>query len=154
VWFLLTLTIANGVPEELVFRGYVQNKVAALVGSRGRGLAEAVGIVVAAVLFGLPHAPLAVLLLDLGPRAVPAVVLSNLLPGLTYGIVYYLTGNLWYTSFVHGFGNATAVPFDPAAVPYFVPFAMAAGLVVGLCYRYWGRRTGRVHVRIEKRVTP
>lgn len=153
VWFLLTLTVANGIPEEIAFRGYVQNKVAALTRAHGRGPADAIGIVVAAVLFGVPHLPLAVLLLDLGPEAVPAVLLSNLLPGLTYGVVYYLTGNLWYASFVHGFGNAPVVPFDLAAVPYFVPFAAAAGLVVGVCYRYWGLRTDRVAVRIEKRVT-
>jgi len=148
-WFLLTLTVANGIPEELAFRGYVQNKVAALAAARGWGPADPLAIVVAAVLFGVPHGPLAILLFDLGPGAVPAVLLSNLVPGITYGLVYYLTGNLWYASFVHGFGNAPLIPFELAAVPYFVPFAAVMGLVVALCYRYWGLRTDRVAVRIE-----
>lgn len=149
-WFLLTLTVANGLPEELVFRGYVQNKVAGAVSGNGEATATAVGIVVAAVLFGIPHAPVALFLLDLGPEALPAIVLSNLVPGVTYGLVYWLTRNLWYTSLVHGFGNAPFVPLDPTAVPYFVPFAAVSGLLVGVGYRRWARGTDRVTVEVDR----
>lgn len=51
------LTLSNGVTEEFVFRGYVQSKCTALVSS-DRVPAPAVGILIAAVLFGVPHAPL------------------------------------------------------------------------------------------------
>lgn len=152
LWFLLTLTIANGLPEELVFRGYAQNKIAALVGDGGRIPPAAVGIVAAALLFGVPHLPLGLLVTDAGVGLVPGVLLANLVPGIAYGLVYYVTRNLWYTSFIHGFGNATLVPFDPAAVPYFVPATTIAGLLVGLGYRYWARRTDRLTVRIQRTV--
>ncbi|PSP56595.1 hypothetical protein BRC82_01575 [Halobacteriales archaeon QS_1_67_19] len=153
VWFLLTLTLSNGVTEEFVFRGYVQTKCTALM-SPDRVSAPAVGILVAAILFGVPHAPLGLILEGVSLRAIPGIILSNLLPGITYGIVYYLTRNVWYAGFVHGFGNAMVVPFDPSGVPLFVPFTAISGVLIGLGYRYWGRDTERVTIGVQKRTAP
>lgn len=152
MWFLLTLTLSNGLSEELLFRGYVQSKCTAL-GRPLPGIPPTVtGIVAAGLLFGVPHLPLGVIGYGAGPWAIPSILLNNLLPaGVVYGIIYYLTQNVWFTGFVHGFANATVVPFDPAAVPLFIPFASGSALLVAVGYRYWGRNSDRVTVMVRKR---
>lgn len=139
LWFVLTLTVSNGLTEEFVFRGYLQSKCSALASGRSWLPDSAVGIVAAAILFGVPHIPLGMLALGVPPRATPWIILGNLVPGIAYGIVYYLTQNLWYTGLVHGFGNATLVPFDQAAVPFFTPLTVAVGMCIALGYRYRAR---------------
>jgi membrane protease YdiL (CAAX protease family) len=146
VWFLLMLTLSNGLTEEFVFRGYVQSKCVALADARSGLPSTAVGIPAAALLFGVVHLPLAVILHGVSLRAVPWVLLNNLIPGVAYGLVYHLTRNLWYTGFVHGFANATALPFDPAAIPLFGSLATLVALLLALGYRRWGRTAGRVAV--------
>lgn len=80
LWFLLTLTVSNGLTEEIVFRGYFQNKCAALAAGRSRVPTDVVGIVTAALLFGIPHLPLGFILFDAGPLDVPWIILQNLIP--------------------------------------------------------------------------
>lgn len=75
-------------------------------------------------------------------------------PRILYGVLYYLTRNLWFVGMLHGFGNAPVVPFDPAAVPSFTLVTVAVGFVVGLSYRYWGRDTERVTVRANLTTVP
>lgn len=151
IWFLLTLTLSNGLTEEFVFRGYVQSKCTALASGRSWLPAAGVGIVAGAILFGIPHIPLGLIAGGASPRAIPWIIAGNVIPGIAYGITYYLTQNLWYTGFVHGFGNATLVPFDVAAVPFFTPFATGSAVVIALGYRYWAIRTQAHTVRIHKR---
>jgi membrane protease YdiL (CAAX protease family) len=136
VWFLLMLTLSNGLTEEFVFRGYLQSKCTALAPSRSRGLSVAVGILSAAILFGVPHVPRGLILEGASPAAIPWIILNGLVPGVIFGLLYYLTRNVWFVGFVHGFGNATVVPFDPSAVPGFTPFAALSGVVIGIGYRY------------------
>ncbi|MFB6193778.1 MAG: lysostaphin resistance A-like protein [Halobaculum sp.] len=141
---LLTLTVTNGVSEEFVFRGYVQPVCVALAAGLSRRFAPAVGIVAASLLFGVAHIPLAVLGFDASLAAVPWVLLGNLIPGVAYGLLYYLTRNVWYTAFVHGFANAPLVPFDPAAVPAFTTVATLFALLIAVGYRRWARSTDRL----------
>jgi membrane protease YdiL (CAAX protease family) len=135
-WFLLTVTLSNGLSEEFLFRGYVQSKCTAL-GRSLPGIPPAVtGIVAAGLLFGVPHVPLGVIGYGAGPRAIPSILLQNLLPaGVVYGTIYYLTQNVWFTGFVHGFANATVLPSAPAAVPLLVPFASGSALLVAVGYQ-------------------
>jgi len=150
IWFLLTLTVSNGLTEEFVFRGYVQNKCTAIVSSRSHGLSATVGILGGAVLFGVAHIPVGLLLEGVPPAAIPWIILGNLIPGITYGVIYYLTQNVWYAGFVHGFGNATVVPFDPSAVPSFVPVAAVSGILIALGYRHVGRDARPVTIDIQR----
>jgi len=149
VWVLLTLTVSNGLTEEFVFRGYVQNKCSSLVSARSHGLSAAVGILGGAVLFGVPHIPVGLLLEEVSPTAIPWIILGNLIPGITYGVIYYLTQNVWYAGFVHGFGNATVVPFDPSAVPSLVPVASVCGILIALGYSYLRRDARPVTVTTQ-----
>jgi len=151
VWFLLTLTLSNGLTEELVFRGYIQNKCTALMSSRSQVPSTAVGIVAAALLFGVPHIPLGLILAGASPRAIPWIILGNFIPGTLYGVIYYLTRNVWYAGFFHGFGNATVVPFDATVVPFFTPFVAVSAVLIALGYRRWGRNTHRVTIDIRER---
>ena len=137
VWFLLTLTLSNGIPEEFVFRGYVQNKCLALTEWLPRAASIAVAILAAGVLFGVPHVPYALVLADASPVAIPWVLLQNALVSILYGGVYHLTRNVWYTAFVHGFSNAPVLPFETGAVPLFDEVAIGALLVVTLGYWRW-----------------
>lgn len=150
IWFLLMLTVSNGLTEEFVFRGYIQSKCTALTSTSSNGLAAAVGILTAGVLFGIPHIPLGILLEGASLRAIPFILLNNLIPGIAYGLIYYLTRNLWYTGFVHGFGNATVVPFEPSGIPMFIPIATTVAIVVSLGYRYWAKNTNRVTIRVPE----
>jgi membrane protease YdiL (CAAX protease family) len=154
VWFLLTLTVSNGLTEELVFRGYVQNKCAALAAGGSRVPPDAVGVVAAALLFGVPHLPLAFVFFDVSWAGVPSVILENLLPGVLYGLLYYLTRNLWLVGLLHGFGNAPVVPFDPAAVPSFRLLAIVVGVAVAVGYRRWAASRDGLTVRASLATAP
>ena len=154
VWFLLTLTVSNGLTEELVFRGYFQNKLTALAAGRSRVPADVIGITAAALLFGVPHLPLGVILFDAGPLDVPWIILQNFIPGVLYGVLYCLTRNLLFVGLLHGFGNAPVVPFNPAAVPSFTLVTVVVGVVVGLGYRYWGRDAEHVTVSANMTTAP
>jgi membrane protease YdiL (CAAX protease family) len=147
VWFVLTLTISNGLTEEFVFRGYAQSKCIAAARPRLGRLSPAAGIVAAGVLFGVPHVPRGLLLEGASVAAIPWILLENLVGGgIVFGVLYYLTRNVWFVGFVHGWANSVPVvmPFDPGAVPYFTPMAIVVGLAVALGYRYRANDDGGV----------
>ena len=147
VWFVLTLTISNGLTEEFVFRGYAQSKCIAAARPRLGRLSPAAGIVAAGVFFGVPHVPRGLLLEGASVAAIPWILLENLVGGgIVFGILYYLTRNVWFVGFVHGWANSVPVvmPFDPGAVPYFTPMAIVVGLAVALGYRYRANDDGGV----------
>ncbi len=79
--------------EELVFRGYLMNRVADLVGSNRSGWL--VSLMVASLLFGITH-------LYQGLSGI--IVIS--LHGLLLGALYLATGrNLWVPIIAHGFND-------------------------------------------------
>jgi membrane protease YdiL (CAAX protease family) len=76
--------------EELVWRGYVLNRVADVFGHRGAGLGMAV--VIASVAFGLAHA-------DQGATG----VIENSIDGALLAVLYLASGrNLWLPIIAHG----------------------------------------------------
>ena len=95
----------TAIPEELVFRAYLQPKAIALAGGDTRR-AAATGIVVVAVLFALFHLPRWFLLSGHGVGPDLAVRLLWLtLAGLAFGFVYALTRNLWLVALFHATMN-------------------------------------------------
>ncbi|MFC6974539.1 type II CAAX prenyl endopeptidase Rce1 family protein [Halomicroarcula sp. GCM10025709] len=122
----------TAIPEELLFRGYLQGSVASLVGERGRR-ATAVGIGVAAVLFALFHLPRWFLMSGHGVGTDLAVRLLGLLAaGLAYGLVYALSGNLWLVALFHATMNQRpllATVHTEGLIHVLLPFAEYAAFV-------------------------
>lgn len=118
-----------GLVEEFAFRGYLQTKVIALLGGdRRRDIA--VGILTASLLFGLLHAPGAVLA-GASITGVVGVVLSRALTGVLFGGFYEATTNVYFVALLHGLGNTWPLVVDWAtwSGPSLVAFFGAVGLV-------------------------
>jgi len=118
-WFLVQLAIA-AIVEELAFRGYVQSKVIALIGSETRvGIGTA--IVVQSALFAAIHVPRVLTSGVPGTQALAGYGGMLFLSGLGYGILYELTQNLYIPILVHAAGNMPEtigiVFFDLGAFP-------------------------------------
>lgn len=83
--------------EEIVFRGFIANKFAALFGSTNKALWA--GVIMSSILFGLAHY-----------YKGPAGMIDSTLSGLIFGSVYILSGrNLWVSIFAHGFTDTYGV---------------------------------------------
>ena len=96
VWFLLGMT-SVGVAEEFLFRGVIAQTLLEHFGTSRGGIWKA--CLLSGVLFGCAHltnlfnsAPLGVLM--------QCVFATSL--GVLYGAIYFRTGNLWVTVFLHG----------------------------------------------------
>jgi membrane protease YdiL (CAAX protease family) len=126
-----------GPAEELAFRGYLQNKLVALVGRGGNHARTALGIVAAGAVFSLAHVP-AHLFGGGNPAGLALLVLS----GIGFGIVYEATRNLYLVAFLHGFGNHWPLFVTPNAWPNWAVIAAVYAVVV-LAYRQWAVRTPR-----------
>ncbi|MFC7076743.1 CPBP family glutamic-type intramembrane protease [Haloarcula halophila] len=133
----------TALPEELLFRGYLQGSVASLVGERSRR-ATGVGISVVAVLFALFHLPRWFLMsghsvgVDLAAR-----LLGLTAAGLAFGLVYALSGNLWLVALFHATMNQP--PFlvtvhTEGLVHYLLPFVEYTAIVAAVFALY--RLTG------------
>ncbi|WP_324759697.1 type II CAAX endopeptidase family protein [Haloarcula montana] len=133
----------TAIPEELLFRGYLQGSVASLVGERSRR-ATAVGISVVAVLFALFHLPRWFLMSGHGVGADLAIRLLGLTAaGLAFGLVYALSGNLWLVALFHATMNQP--PFlvtvhTEGPVHFLLPFVEYTAIVgaVFVLYRLTG----------------
>lgn len=96
VFLLLVWTLA-AFGEELVFRGYLMNRVAELAG--GSSMAWAVSLVVVSVLFGVAHLYQGI-----------SGVMTNIAAGLVYGALYLSSGrNLWAPIITHGVFDTVAL---------------------------------------------
>lgn len=116
----------TAIPEELVFRGYLQSKFVSLAGG-GTRRAVATGVGLTAVLFALFHLPRWFLMLGHGVSPALGVRLAGLmLAGLAYGTLYALTRNLWLVGLAHATMNQ-----PPFLVTVTVPeeFHLLVGLV-------------------------
>lgn len=90
LFFLVLVWTLAAFGEELVYRGYLMNRVAELAGD-GRG-AWAVSLVVVSILFGVGHLYQGI-----------SGILVNTAAGLVYGALYLWSGrNLWLSIIVHG----------------------------------------------------
>jgi len=115
----------TAIPEELLFRGYLQQRLVAMAGGDTRR-AVVSGAVAAALLFALFHLPRWVLASGHGVGTALVVRLAGLtLAGLAYGIVYAVTGNLWLVALCHATMN-----YPPLLVSVRVPAELH--LVVGV----------------------
>lgn len=126
----------TALPEELFFRGYLQGKLIALAGGRGRR-AVAAGVALAAVLFALFHLPRWFLQSGHGVGPALASELAWLVAfGVAMGLAYEATGNLWVLVLVHTRVNhpqlfvAGRRPAELHTVLLFVEIAALVGAVV------------------------
>jgi membrane protease YdiL (CAAX protease family) len=88
--FLVLVWVIGAFGEELVYRGYLMNRVAELAGGGRR--AWAMSLIVVSVLFGVMHLY----------QGISGIVV-NMAAGLIYGALYLQTGrNLWLSIIVHG----------------------------------------------------
>jgi len=140
-----------GFLEELVFRGYLQSKVIALVGDESRSRIG-FGIVVASLTFGLVHVP-AVVVAGGSPAAVLFVVVARAGTGIAFGVLYELTHNIYYLMLLHGLGNTWVLAVDVNSLPVAGLATFIAGVAViypssALAYRSWmAARDSPVRIR-------
>ncbi|NLV04663.1 CPBP family intramembrane metalloprotease [Haloarcula rubripromontorii] len=132
---VLSSLLFTAVPEELLFRTYLQQKVTTLAGgATRRGVLS--GIALVAVLFALFHLPRWFLASGHGVGTPLAGRLLGLaLMGLAYGSVYALTGNLWLVALFHASMNyppfvvAVTVPSELHLAAAVVEYAVMVSLV-------------------------
>ncbi|AJF27772.1 protease (plasmid) [Haloarcula sp. CBA1115] len=106
---LFSSLLFTAIPEELLFRTYLQEKFTRLAGGTTRRAVLA-GIGLVAVLFALFHLPRWFLASGHGVGSMLAARLLGLtLMGLAYGSVYALTGNLWLVALFHASMNQPPV---------------------------------------------
>jgi membrane protease YdiL (CAAX protease family) len=106
---LFSSLLFTAIPEELLFRTYLQQKFTRLAGGTTRRAVLA-GIGLVAVLFALFHLPRWFLASGHGVgSALAARLLGLTLAGLAYGSVYALTGNLWLVALFHASMNQPPV---------------------------------------------
>ena len=94
---LLTVVLAGGLVEEIIWRGYLFERLGRLLPAGARG--KALVVVIAAVLFGVAHYP------DQGLAGVEQAIVT----GTVFGGIFMVTGELWLPIVMHA-------AFDVAAV--------------------------------------
>lgn len=152
-WFIEGLVLA-AIVEELVFRGYIQSKVIAIVGSDTRSQIG-VGIVIASVLFAAIHIPRILTSGVPGAQSLAGYGGILFLSGLMFGILYELTHNLYIPILLHAAGNMPGtigiIFFDLGAFPawanvvYLLMYLALVGIVIA-GYRRWAFDTGKMPV--------
>ena len=132
VWALFMLLVA-GIVEEVVFRGYLQTKAIAVLGdSTAVGIGG--GILLASLAFAGFHLPRVIT--SGVPRGVHVweYLVVLVLVGVTLGLVYELTANLYIPIFLHTIGNLPGgrdlVVFSTATWPTWTVVAYTAWYVV------------------------
>ena len=113
---LFSSLLFTAIPEEFLFRTYLQQKLTGLAGGTTlRAMLSGIGL--AAVLFALFHLPRWFLASGHGvSEALAGRLLGLALMGLAYGSVYALTGNLWLVALFHASMN-----YPPLLVTVSVP---------------------------------
>lgn len=110
-----------------------------LLGRGSAPLQTVVAIVTTAIVFSVLHVPTIVLVegTPIG-QAVGSLILLTL-SGITFGVMYALTRNLFLVALLHGLGNLWPLVVDPGigAWPNWGVVIVLYGLVVVL-YRQWG----------------
>jgi membrane protease YdiL (CAAX protease family) len=135
------------VGEELAVRGYLQNKLTALLGDPGDRATRALGVVLAALTFGALHLPDRLLSDGLATGALAGSVLGLALVGVVFGVVYDLTRNLYLVIGLHGTGNFYPLFVDLRGLPddarlVFTVARLLAYVGVVAAYRAWGPTAG------------
>ncbi|WP_255150286.1 CPBP family intramembrane glutamic endopeptidase [Halorarius halobius] len=132
-----------GVAEELAFRGYLQNKLTALLDGWGDPLRTALAVVTAAVAFSLLHAPTILLVDRASLGGLVGGLLVTGLSGVAFGAIYVLTRNLLLVALLHGIGDFWPLFVEPAGSwPNWVLLVVLYAVLV-VAYRGWAERTPR-----------
>lgn len=146
--------IAAAIVEELVYRGYIQSKVIASIGSDAR-TRIAIGIVTASGLFVLSHVPRVLTSGIPGQQPLTGYAGILFLSAIGYGVIYELTHNLYIPILIHAAGNMPGtigiIFFDVGAFSAWARslyplmyLALFAIVIVG--YRQWAHDKGRMPV--------
>lgn len=140
-----------GPVEELAFRGYLQNKLVALLDTEYSRLDTALGIVGAAVTFSILHVPTEILLDGLSLSQIAGSLVLFVATGVTFRTIYAVTRNLYLVMFLHGIGNFWPLPVDPGlqAWPNW-GIVLVLYALLALLYRRWAVGTSR----LDPGVTP
>lgn len=133
----------NGMAEEFAFRGYLQNKVIALLDASDNRIRKAGAIFVGVVLFALIHIPQRVLIGGVtSPVAIAQSLLGIVLLGLVLGVLYEYTRNVVFVGVLHGTFNwqpivVAGVPVSELALVVGIP----ALVLTAWYYRRWASGT-------------
>ncbi|MEY2848009.1 MAG: hypothetical protein RI885_674 [Actinomycetota bacterium] len=127
----LDTIMANSFPEETVSRAIVLGLAFELFRRRlrmGGALAGAFGL--SLVTFAVGHIPIAIF----DGRDILGTMLASVPAGITYGLLFVITRNIYLLIVVHGIGNATIAErfwiADGVAIPEMITYLVL--LVVGL----------------------
>lgn len=160
VWVFLVMLVVAGVVEEVIFRGYVQTKLIALL-PRTRWMRIGLGILLGAVLFAAWHVPR--VLTDGPPGGMTSqyYLLTLTINGIAFGLMYELTHNLSIPILIHAAGNMpgtagilffTTAGWPALAVLVFTIAQLLIAIGVVLAYRRWAFETGYMPVWTEREV--
>lgn len=125
-----------GPVEEFAVRGYLQNKLIALVGGVTERFGAALGIGLTAVLFAVIHLPDLVFQEGVGLGSAIGSLLLLSITALVFGAIYEWTRNLYLVAMLHGIGDYWLLVVDPGAWPNWGIVILLYGLLV-LGYRQW-----------------
>lgn len=135
---ITTYYLFVGPAEELAFRGYFQNKFAALAGGPSDRLRTVVGIAAAALTFAALHVPLLLHQGVVGVGSVIGILVVNFLPGVLFGAVYAVTRNLYLVALLHGIADWLPVFVVPTTGAWPVRPIFVVLVAVSLpAYRRW-----------------
>ncbi len=133
--------------EEFVFRGYLQSKLIARFGDDTWWRVGA-GILVASLVFGVLHAPGAIVAgASLGEVLLVLAMLS--MSGLAFGLLYELTGNIYFVAVLHAIGNTWMLVADVWSLPgtaliaWILSLVLVYGAATVACRRWSGLSPGR-----------
>lgn len=101
----ITSYVFVGPIEELAFRGYLQNKLIAVMEFGSLRFRTGIGIVATGLIFAALHVPVRILLDGLGVAELAGPLLLLALSGMVFGSIYALTQNLYLVMFLHGVGD-------------------------------------------------
>lgn len=100
----LALTVFAAFVEEAVVRGYLQTKLRSLLGANGL-LRRSVAVVVASASFALLHVPRVLVEGGYIGGGVAGTLAVLTLSGVGFGLLFELSGNVYFVGLVHALGN-------------------------------------------------
>ncbi|ERH14002.1 MAG: CAAX amino terminal protease family [halophilic archaeon J07HB67] len=152
----LALGVCYAFVEEAVVRGYLQTKFRSLLGANGP-LRRLAAVVVTSVLFALLHVPRMFVEGGYIGGSVVGTLVALTLSGVGFGLLFELSGNVYFVGLIHALGNTWVLLVDGFAWSgtTFLSFAVAvlvAYFGVTFAYRRAAADTAFTpHVRVGKR---
>ena len=110
----LTNLLIVAVVEEFVFRGFFQNQFEKV-------LPKWQSLVLASLLFGLIHLPIAIIIYDLEGLWLVYSLIEWIGMGMIFGYAYQISRNIWVPIFWHGLHNVLTGTFAWSFVPEKLP---------------------------------